>query len=74
MNSLMLPLQGLLLFSCILQGVEGFSPWMKPKGDSSSISERQTKVRIFCAYRFSSKFKSSNRALNMVRLQRQGGN
>ena len=45
----MLTLQGVLVVGCILQSVEGFSPWIRPEGDSSSISERQTKVRVFCA-------------------------
>lgn len=49
MNSLMLALQGALLVSCILQSVEGFTPWMKPQGDSSSIYDRQIKVKIFYA-------------------------
>jgi len=48
----MLALQGILLVSCILQSVEGFTPWIKPKGDPSSISERQIKVKIFLCLSF----------------------
>ena len=45
MNTLLLVLEGVLLVSCFLQSVEGFTPWIKPQGDMSSISNRQIKVK-----------------------------
>lgn len=72
MNSLMLVLQGIILVSSILHSVEGYTPYIKPHGDTSSISERRIKVKISYAYRFWSKFKQW--LIIIVGVQRHGGN
>ena len=50
MNTLILVLEGVLLVSCFLQGVESFTPWIKPhKGDISRINNDHIKVNM-CFY------------------------
>ena len=51
MNTLVLFLEGVLIVGCLLQNAGCFTPWIKPQGDMSSISNRHVQIKVsFAVY------------------------
>ena len=59
MNALVLVLEGAFIVSCYFQNVEGFTPWIKPQGDSSSISNRHQQTKVTLSVHLLLKFRTN---------------